>query len=876
MKYRCTSIHASHLLWMPLFILFFPYLLLSQNPQGGRPNGGQQMNIGRFYGRVIDDASGKGLGYATVQLTGMVFDTATKKMEQRLIAGQLTEDNGDFSLENLPIRGEFNLKVSYMGYATVEKKVTFGITGRPNGGGGGMEGMAGKLDKDIGNIRLSFSDQVLREVTVQGEAGGFQLALDKKIYRVDQNAIAAGGTAEDALKNVPSLAVDIDGNVTLRNSAPQIFVDGRPTTLTMDQIPADAIDNVEVITNPSAKYDASGGGAGIVNIVLKKNRRFGYNGSVRAGVDMRGRVNLGGDINAREGKLNAFLGGNLNMRRNLGTGETDRINLFGTPKTNVLQSSDNQNDGFFTGGRAGLDWFISNRNTLTVSANYNRGQHDSEDEISIHTDTVYENYLRASDATRFSASKRQWQNLGGQIAFKHLFPKEGKEWTADMNFNGSRSEGDGNFNTQYATYDTRQRQENEGQNYYYTAQTDFTSPLNSSMKIEAGGRSAIRQYTSNNANFNFDNSSGDFIRIPGYADNYEYLDQVYAAYSTFSHSFPTWGYQLGLRAETSFYTGDLPNEDTSFVNNYPLSLFPSVFLTYKLNDEDNLQLSFTRRINRPNFFQLIPFPDFSDSLVVSFGNPALRPEFTNSLELQYQNIFAKGHNMLLSTYYKYATDLITRYQYTEYNPVIGREAVVSTFRNANSSTAYGVELTVKNTVWKKLELTTNINVYNSIVNATNVESELKTEQFSWFAKENVNLKLPQNFTVQVSGEYQSRTAYAFDSGGGGGRGGGGRGGFYGGSSSTAQGYSLPYWFVDLSVRKDLWKRTASITLSMQDIFRSRRTGAHTESDEFIQDTWRRRDPQLVRLNFSYRFGKFDVSLFKRKNTNTSNEGAEGF
>ncbi len=866
--------------WLPVFLFCLPLLLQAQNPQGGRPGGGQQMNIGRFYGRIVDDANGKGIGYASIQLIGPRFDTVSRKMEQVLIAGQLSEENGDFSLENLPVRGEFTLKVSFMGYASVEKKVTFGVSGRPGqNGGGGMENMAAKFDKDLGNIRLVFSEQVLREVTVQGEASGFTLALDKKVYRVDQNGIAAGGTAEDALKNVPSLAVDIDGNVTLRNAAPQIFVDGRPTTLTMDQIPADAIDNVEVISNPSAKYDASGGSAGIVNIVLKKNRKIGYNGSVRAGIDMRGRTNLGGDVNAREGKINAFVGGNLNLRRSLGTGSTDRTNLFGNPTTHILQTTESENNGFFAGGRAGIDWFVSNRNTLTLSGNYNRGRFQPEDQLSIHTDTIYEQYTRASDALRKSESERNFRNLGGQLAFKHLFPKEGKEWTADLNYNGSRSEGNGNFNTQYATFQTQQKQENEGENRFFTTQTDFTSPLNANMKIEAGGRAAIRDYRSENANYQFDEVANTFVRVPGFADRYQYNDQVYAAYTTFSHSFTRWGYQVGLRAESSFYTGDLLDSDSTFSNRYPLSLFPSAFVTYKLNEQDNIQLSYTRRVNRPGFFQLIPFPDFSDSLTVSVGNPGLKPEFTNSLELSYQNIFAQGHNLLVSAYYKYATDLVTRYQYTEFNTILDREAVVSTFRNANSSTAYGVEFTLKNTLWKKLELTTNLNTYNSIVDATNVESSLKNEQFSWFAKENLSLKLPESFTVQISGEYQSRTAFAIDAGGGGGggRGGmGGGGGYYGGPSSTAQGYSLPNWFVDASIRKDLWKRTASITLSMQDIFRSRRTGQHTESALFVQDSWRRRDPQLVRLNFSYRFGKFDVSLFKRKNTRVSTEGQEGF
>ncbi|MEO6759181.1 MAG: outer membrane beta-barrel family protein, partial [Saprospiraceae bacterium] len=265
-------------------------------------------------------------------------------------------------------------------------------------------------------------------------------------------------------------------------------------------------------------------------------------------------------------------------------------------------------------------------------------------------------------------------------------------------------------------------------------------------------------------------------------------------------------------------------------------------------------------------FNLIPYYDFADSLLLSRGNPGLRPEFTNSFELQYQNIFSSGHNLLVSIYYKQATDLITRYQFREYNDLLQREVVVSTYANSNSSTAYGAELTLKNTFFKFIELTSNVNLYNSVVDAQNVESSLKVTQFTSFFKENLTFRLPKSFSVQFSGSYQSRTAYSPDSGG--------DRGWRGGSSSTAQGYSTPVWYVDASIRKELWKRKANITLNVQDIFRTRLTGSHTESAFFVQDTWRRRDPQLVRLNFSYRFGKFDGSLFRRKNTRVEQESGD--
>ncbi|HND88207.1 MAG TPA: TonB-dependent receptor [Saprospiraceae bacterium] len=883
-----------------LLLALLPLISSAQiTPMGGRPGGGGQMNaaqfnIGRFYGKVVDDETGKPLAYASVQLSGMRWDSVSKSMKPALLAGQLTEANGEFSLEGLPIRGEFTLKINYLGYANYEQKVSFGTVGggkpgqpggggRPNGGGNGdrMGAMAGAVDKDLGNIRLGASSQMLKEVTVSGEASKVQLALDKKIYRVDKDNVAAGGTAEDALKNIPSLNVDIDGNLTMRNAAPQIFVDGRPTNLSIDQIPADAIDQVEVITNPSAKYDASGGGAGIVNIVLKKERKVGYNGNVRTGVDMRGRFNLGGDVNARERKVNAFIGGNFNQRRSLSSGGTDRYQLdddLDTPDTltNTFQNNKSENTGFFAMGRGGIDWFISNRNTLTLSGNYHGGEFNSNDDLYIRTEVPI--FGRNNYSLRESSTQRNFRNFGSQISFKHLFPKDGKEWTADANFMGSRSNSSGNFLTSYLDIPrpaSRQRQEGKGRNEFFTFQTDFVNPMGKGLKMEAGGRATIRKYQSENATFQNE------VRTPGFADRYKFNDQVYAGYATFSQSFPKWGYQAGLRAESSTYLGTLLDTDSTFGIDYPLQLFPSAFLTYKINEEDNLQLSFTRRINRPSFFQLIPFPDFSDSLQLSRGNPNLRPEFANSLELSYQNIFSKGHNLLMSVYYKRSTNLVTRYLFEEYDPVRLDTILVSTFQNANASIAYGAEFTLKNNLWKWLDLTTNLNLYNSRVDASNVQAGLENEQFTYFIKENVSIKLPKSVTVQFNGSYQSRTAFdtGGSGGGGGGGGGGGRGGsmgggMWGGPSSTAQGYTIPVWFVDFSIRKDLWKRTGSLTLSVQDIFRSRRTGSHSASSFFIQDTWRRRDPQLVRLNFSYRFGKFDVSLFKRKNTRSESEGMD--
>src|SRR5690606_28775536 len=251
-----------------------------------------------------------------------------------------------------------------------------------------MAAMMNKLDKDLGNISLSIDEQVLGNVVVTSSKPLMQLGIDRKIFNVDQNIVTAGGTGVDVMRNVPSLNVDIDGNVSLRNNTPQIFVDGRPTTLTLEQIPADAIESVEVITNPSAKFDASGGTAGILNIVLKKNRKVGYNGSVRANLDSRGRIGFGGDINVRQNKINVFVNGNFNQRKSRGTGTTERTTKGFSPDYYQFQEDRSIFDGNFKFFRGGIDYFMTNRTTLSASVNVANGKFEPYSRNLYRTDTL--------------------------------------------------------------------------------------------------------------------------------------------------------------------------------------------------------------------------------------------------------------------------------------------------------------------------------------------------------------------------------------------------------------------------------------------------------------------------------------------------------
>lgn len=867
-------------LYLILLFVLFTGSAIAQMPGGGRGQmGGQNMNLGHFYGKIIDSITNKPIEAASVQLIQNKLDTITKKRKDVVVGGMLTTKKGEFSIENLPIMASFKLKISAIGYKTYEKKIAFEMN-MAGMKGGDMSGMLNSVDKDLGNIKMDIDAQQLQGVTVVSKGSALTMSIDRKVFNVEKNLTSVGGTAVDVMKNVPSVNVDIDGNVTMRNAAPQIFVDGRPTTMTLDQIPADAIATVELITNPSAKYDASGGGAGILNIVLKKNRKAGYNGNVRASIDSRGRPGFGGDVNIKQQKVNFFAAGMLGIRKSISNVETERTDYFTNSTAHSLQINNPINKGFFSFGRMGMDYFVNNRNTFTIGANVVRGQFKTNDFLTSSNDTTYGLNKVAETATRSSNSIGNFRNYGSTFSYKHIYPKAGKELTADMNFNYSKNDNESDNSQQqfFANNNPKglnlfQNQTGGGTTKFLTVQTDYTNPITEKMKIEMGLRGAFRDFSSFNTITNiYKDYSGQTFFGNVIPTDYKFNDAVYAAYTTFSQQLKNFTYQLGLRLESSEYNGNLISKNQKFSNSYPFSLFPSAFFTYKVSDKEDVQLNYSRKINRPNFFQLIPFIDVSDPLNISKGNPNLVPEFTNLAEFSYQNQFNSKHSLLTTVYFRNTNDLITRYQYRDVNPntAISDSATFNTYANANSSFTYGLELTLRDKFVSWWDLSTNFNLYKTDLKAGNIPGSINQSLVSWFAKVNNSFKLPKNYSIQLSGDYQAKTLQpASSSGGGGGmRGGGGMmgGGGFGQAQPGAQGYIKPNYGVDIAIRKDFMKNNAaSITLQMSDIFRTKLNATHAESSFLIYDTQRRRDPQVARLSFNWRFGKFDVSLFKRKN-----------
>lgn len=840
---------------MRKFVLFISALFLTaftiaQRPGGLPPGSGGGGMMAHIYGKVVDSA-GKPLASASVVLLKSIKDSSGKK-RNTLVKSIVAAANGDFSFEDVSANAQLLLKISAVGYEPFDLQVS------PS------------PDKDLGNIKLKSSSKYLQAVVVTASAPNLKMDIDKKTFNVEKNIVTEGGTAVDVMRNVPSVQVDIDGNVKLRNAAPQIYVDGRPTTLTLDEIPADAIQSVEVITNPSAKYDASGGNAGILNIVLKKNKKSGYNGSVMTGADSRGGYNFGGNFNVRQGKVNFTAAAMANHNVSHATGTTDRY-TYGTDASHVYQTNLDKSPGTFVFGRLGMDYYITNRTTLSLAGVHVQGKFDQVASIKSDSLNLTDNSLLNYN-TRNTSGNRSFNAWGLQGGFVHNFKKDGEQLTGDGNYFTGIHKSNSFYTTDY--YDNTnaytgnflQTQISNGDISFLTLQTDYVNPFSATTKLEAGLRAQIHTLTNYTNNYNGD-STGTISKVPSVTNDYKNNDNVYAAYASFTSAIKKFGYQVGLRAESSNYKGSITNTGEEFKNNYPISLFPSVFLSEKLNHDQELQLNYSRRINRPNFFQLIPYTDSTDLTNITRGNPNLVPEFTNSFEASYSKSFKKANSLLFSVYYKHTDNLITRFLDSSYD-AYGNLYLINTYVNATSSYNYGAELTSINNIAKWWDMTTNLNLYQSHINVSNLNTESQPALVSWFGKLNNNFKIPKNFVIQLSADYQSKanvpvTQQQQQMGPPGMQ-----------AQSSSQGYIKSFWGVDIAFRKSFLKQNkASVTLSMNDIFRTRYNEQISKSSFFYQDYYRLNNPQMVRLNFTYRFGKMDASLFKRQNTK-SNAGGD--
>ncbi len=805
-----------------LFLILTINQLLAQRPGGeGGQRGGGGAPIARVYGRILDAGTGEPIPYVSVIVKPMRKDTVA--------GGTLTKTNGYFDISGLN-PGMYQLKLSAIGYTdtTLQVRLT-----PPN------------PELDAGDIRIGAATQSLQEVTITGERSSVQLAVDRRVYSVDRNLAATGGTAIDALKTIPSVSVDADGNVELRNSTPRVFVDGKPSPLTLDQIPAAEIDKVEIITNPSAKYEASAAG-GIINVVLKKSKLPGIFSLLSMGVGTNDRLNGMASINARQKPFAFNLSYNYNTGKNPAYQFNDIDRFSGTTLLSSFRQggiNNHMRSAHFV--RAGVDYDLNARNAISLSGNWSNMYMRFKDNQDI-SNTLGTNILDYT-STRDALGIRKVDTYSGQLDYKRSYPTNGHEWTSFLQYSYNRSNG---LNTSEQRFFDSQNVEwpqspdiikSDGGSRANTVQfqTDYAKPLGEHSKFEIGARFQYKDNISLTTAQRTD-STGELANFPLLSINYAYEEIISAAYGNYIGRKGKLGYQGGLRLESSIFDGRQPGGDSTFSYRFPSSwgtlqylFFPSVFLTYQLNEGQDLQFNLARKLERPNFFQVMPFVMQTDNQNYRAGNPNLLPEFRYTAELNYALTKSWG-SFFSSVYGRHETQSITGVVYRADD---GTEALINTFINGRSNNRIGLEESLKYKIVKNLEATVGVNIFRNSVKATLHGVELNRTGWNWDTRGNIEYRFLKNWVLQANGEYEAPRI-------------------------TAQGRNLRNYGMDLALKRN-FNPLGSVTFLVNDVFNTKGRGSLLYGDNYIQRSWRRREVRFFQISVQLRFGKPDAALFKK-------------
>jgi iron complex outermembrane receptor protein len=833
-----------HLLRYALIILVFSSGILSATAQA--PSGS-------ISGRLVDGKS-KAVSYATVTLL---------RLDSSVVNGDLSKEDGSFSIS--PVApGTFRLRVESIGFET--KFVPVDVT-------------AAAPDKKIGNLQLKATENTLNDVNIIGEKPVMELKVDKKVFNVEKNTTTAGGSAADVLQNVPSVSVDATGNVSLRGKSDvTVLIDGKPATMlgsdvasALQSLPASSIENVEVITNPSAKYDAQGT-SGIINIITKKDGRFGINGNATLGAGTRDKYNGNLGLNIHKGKWNAFLNSSGRINRTFNNVTTDRQDKIAVDSTGRLQSYHTYEHVPRTFGGAfntiGATYEPDKYNAITVTENINVMGFSYKD---------YSDYTAYGDQGETGAqlfNQHKYTNfavdlfsLSSSVDYKHKFKKKDEE----LNIDATYAHTDIHRTQDYVTQNTPdtshfnpivEHSPATGGNSTFNAWADYTDPLfTKNGKLGLGFKSQF---------YNFESTNQPVISRGGGTPSidynllsiYNYSQQIHAAYANWSDQLGKFSYQVGLRVEDAIYdgTGKLPSNgssarDTTFHNSF-FNLFPSAFVSYQLPNQQSIYLNYSRRTNRPGFMQLLPFVDLSNPGTVNVGNPALIPEFINNVEFSYNKIDNRGDNFILSAYYAKTDNLIEKItvpldSVSAAKFGVPQSNLLATPVNIASGTTYGLEGIGHIQIIPAWDATLNLNFFQNELTIGNANPELakylsNNNGFTWFGKINTNIKLPKNFSVQINGNYESPKV-------------------------IAQGNLKETYWVDVAVRKNLWKNKATLILNCSDIFKTHILVTNYNLPAYSETIDRVRETRIGNITFTYRFGKSDAG----KNFATGSGGKRG-
>ncbi len=817
----------------------FTFTLSAQYPQGGGGKWGKKKEKtlkGKITGKVIG-ADNEAVSYATVVL----IDNQTQKQ----VNGNITDEKGRFKLEEV-VTGSYMLKVSFIGF---QEKVVEGVNLTLK-----------KPDFNAETITLEQDQVLLSEVEVVEEASLVETKIDKIVYNADKDVTNAGGDAGDVLRKVPMLSVDLEGNVSLRGSQNiQILINGKPSGMfangtadALKMIPADQIKKVEVITSPSAKYDGEGSG-GIINIITQKEKVQGYNVSVNGSVGTRqNNGNIG--ANASSGRLgfNANAGfwhswpadATLDFIREDFDGET----LVSSYVQEGITTS--SRTGFF--GKAGLNYDINAYNNISTSINF-RGFRFVTDAPTEAVFTPDFGQLFTEVTNRRSDANTLNGGFDWTTDYRRTFKKEGQELSAAFLLSGNVNNLESDITSSSSTIglDFLERQENIGDNKEYTTQIDYVHPFTKAVKLEIGGKSVIRRIDSDFQFEQFDDASNNFKVDPVRTNVFNYKQDVYAGYVSFTFELPKdIGIIAGARYEHTSIGGDFASQISPFDNSYD-NILPSFIISKKTNMFSSLKLSYNQRIQRPSLFFINPYRNDIDRRNVSQGNPELEPELVHQVELGY-NTYIKGLVLSAAVYYRHTQDLIEAI--VEVNDLGVAESI---YQNIGVNNSIGLNTFVSKTFNKKFTIRGNLSLFTY-----NAESQL----------ENYNL---ENNGIQYN--FFSSCSYVFK------KGWKAEGfGFYRAPTRTLQGDRTSFWMTSVGVQKEFWDKRASLGIRIVDPFnRTKNFRTELQGENFYQRSDFRIPFRSFGLNFRYTFGKLDFkaktsrSKIKNDDQKSGGDGQQG-
>lgn len=773
--------------------MYIPIFLWAQNNQ-------------RIIGSIVDNESGEPVPYANVALY--------QAGEEEPVEGTFSDEEGAFSIEVENVdEGDYELVVQFVGYENYEI----------NNLGIGAE--SGNLD--LGSIKMSKESTELDEVVVEGEAirRPVETTLEGISIDPEQNLSNIGGSVIDILRNTPSIAVDQDGEITIRgSSSTNVLINGRNSALSegLDQIPASAIESIEVINNPGARYDAQGTG-GVINIKLRQGdeNTLGTHGRVDLTLGNRYRVNTSVNLNHQGDYYNVFGGYNYRRFPSIGTSESERT-VFGDNPQRLIQNRDvERNDNSHT-VNYGLDYFIK-KNKLSYE-----GVFETEDESD--QEITYSNIFDMDDGLeveniRDNRETEKNYTFDNSLIYERLFSQKGKEFRAVV----SHSFRD-NLETQNTVTRAtgvgeeheplRQRANTDEKRQNVVLQADYVQPLENG-KFEAGYKSVFREFDNDFVFENFINETDEWIVNTDVSNRFLYQEQVHALYAIYQHSFEKFDISLGTRVEQTIVDTRLYNTGEENEQRY-LNPFPSVQGLYRVTDNQSLKLTYSRRINRPGAWRLNPFPDIADTLNIRMGNPNLQPEFIQSLEFGHKIEFPNS-DLTSTAFYRRTNGEVDFIMTVDENGVSTRRP-----ENLLSRTDYGVEFIGTSTISSWWDVNGSVTLFRRIMDGSNISQEYTNESFAWNAKLVSNMNLPWKLSFQMTGNYESPEV-------------------------EAQGFDFARYYIDMSFQRKLFDDNGSVSLSLRDVFNTFEFGGENNTDEFVSTFHFKRDTRRAFLSLEYKF-----------------------